>query len=196
MCGRFFVNQHSIRTAALEAFSLTLNDTCNGDILPGQKVTVITALTQEGIESPIQLDTVWGIKPAWAKQTIINAKAETVAEKPTFQLAYQTNRCVIPVNGWYECKPSADSNRQTIRYALQSRDSKPLWMAGIYYRHAPTPKLVTLTTLPTKQCAHIHDRMPLLVEEDQLLKWLSTPSEISRHPASDYRNIDLEIIEI
>ena len=147
------------------------------DVCPGQTVSVITAKhTTTSSNEPTALRVRWGIKPGWSSRTIINARAETVTEKPTFRLAFSNNRCVVPISGWYEWQQS-ETKKQ--RYRFSEPTDQPLWMAAIYYLHAPVPELVTLTTTPTRECAAIHDRMPLLIAPQDLDGWLFGDPEVA-----------------
>nr|WP_286265899.1 SOS response-associated peptidase family protein [Thalassotalea atypica] len=135
----------------------------NDDLRPSEAVATI-------IKPPLgfaQINANWGIKPDWSKQLLINAKAETITEKPTFKSAFSHSRCLVPCSGWYEWK-TEENNK--IKYQFTAEAKQPLYMGGILY-HPESPQLVTLTTSPTKLCAEIHHRMPVLVTATQIEQW-------------------------
>ncbi|MCH2160094.1 MAG: SOS response-associated peptidase [Oleiphilaceae bacterium] len=101
-----------------EALGVEFHPKTNNDLRPTQTVSTIAA---NG--SLHQLDTTWGIKPSWAKRILINAQAETVAEKPTFRRAFADRRCVVPCSGWYEWS-SVDGAKT--KYLFESKDGSPL----------------------------------------------------------------------
>ncbi|AYV11542.1 MULTISPECIES: SOS response-associated peptidase [Shewanella] len=170
MCGRLNVIADPLCQWVSHTLGLEFHTKDNPDLRPTQHVATI-ASHQGRLQ---QLDTTWGIKPAWAKQILINAQAETVTEKPTFKRAFATNRCLIPCSGWYEWRQEDPGK---VRYLFSAEDRQPLLMAGIYYPSELTgeaSQLVTLTTAPTPQCAEYHNRMPLLIPLDAVRYWFNS----------------------
>lgn len=126
----------------------------------------------------------WGLVPSWAKDPkgaarLINARQESVAEKPAFRKAFATRRCLVPADGYYEWKPEGSGKQP---YYLTSRDGTPLAMAGLY-EHWKSPEgewLSTCTIITTSapdELGEIHDRVPLLVPKEHWDTWLDP----SRH---------------
>ncbi len=121
----------------------------------------------------------WGLVPSWAKDAkggarLINARQESVAEKPSFRAAYQRRRCLVPADGYFEWQP-AGSGKQP--WYLTSRDGTPLAMAGLYevWRGPDGVALWTCTVLTTSapdELGEIHDRTPLLVPRAEWASWL------------------------
>jgi len=140
----------------------------NRDLRPTQTVSTITSINNH----LQQLDTSWGIKPNWAKKLLINAQAESVAEKPTFRKAFTDHRCVIPCSGWYEWSSTQGNGKQ--KYLFNYEDHEPIYMAGIWYTPVDEkpPQLVTLTTTPIETCRPYHHRMPLLIPESAVEDWV------------------------
>jgi len=140
----------------------------NRDLRPTQIVSTITSIDNR----LQQLDTSWGIKPNWAKKLLINAQAESVAEKPTFRNAFADHRCVIPCSGWYEWSSTQGNGKQ--KYLFSYENQEPIYMAGIWYTPVDErpPQLVTLTTIPTESCKPYHHRMPLLIPESAVEDWV------------------------
>lgn len=174
MCGRLNVTDDPLAKLVSEALDVDIHLKSNTDLSPSQEVATIVA--GEGMS---QLNTTWGIKPAWSKKLLINAQAETAAEKPTFKKYFAQHRCVVPCSGWYEWS-SIGSSKQ--KFLFTQALGKPLYMAGILYPNTGAlAQLVTLTTCPDDQCAPYHHRMPLLIEESSVEDWLFRPSHEVGH---------------
>ena len=125
----------------------------------------------------------WGLVPSWAKDPkvgarFINARRETVAEKPAFRAAYRRRRCLLPADGYYEWQRQ-DGGKQP--HYLTSYDGAPLAMAGLYevWSGPDDRRLWTAAVLTTEapdDLGHIHDRTPLLVPEQDWARWLDPSS--------------------
>ena len=126
----------------------------------------------------------WGLVPSWAKDPkvgsrFINARRETVGEKPAFRAAYQRRRCLVPADGYFEWQQQGGHKQP---YFLAARDRAPLAMAGLYeVWKAPDESLLWTCTIITTEAAdelgHIHDRTPLLVPRDAWSRWLDPEIE-------------------
>jgi len=121
----------------------------------------------------------WGLVPSWAKDAkvgarFINARRETVRDKPAFRAAFQRRRCLVPADGYYEWQRIGGAKQP---YYLVATDRSPLAMAGLYeIWRAPDASLVWTCTVITTDAAdelgHIHDRTPLLVPTAAWDRWL------------------------
>ena len=144
----------------------------------------------------------WGLVPFWAKDPsigskMINARMETVDEKPAFRRAFAKRRCLIPADGYYEWYPTEQKTKagKPVKqpFFIHPRDGSVLAMAGLYEiwrdptRDDDDPQrfswtCTVLTTSAEDSLGHIHDRMPLLVERSRYGAWLdptrSDPSEL------------------
>ena len=126
----------------------------------------------------------WGLVPSWAKDPkvgarFINARRETVAEKPAFRAAYQRRRCLVPADGYFEWQNDAGKKQP---YFLVAQDRTPLAMAGLYevWKSPEGQYLWTCTIITTEaadELGHIHDRTPLLVPIDAWPRWLDPEVE-------------------
>ena len=96
------------------------------------KISTITSINR----NYQQLGTSWGIQPSWSKRLLINAQSETVAQKPTFRSAFNSNRCLVPCSGWYEWR--AEEGKK-VKYFFSLSDNQPIYMAGITY-HGEIPQ--------------------------------------------------------
>ena len=127
----------------------------------------------------------WGLVPSWAKDPSIasrlfNARAETVAEKPSFRSAFAKRPCVIPVDGFYEWDHR--DGRQKQPHYFTRVDGQPLLFAGLYERwynpeepkDAPALQTCTvITTEPNGDMDELHNRMPVILAATDIETWLN-----------------------
>jgi putative SOS response-associated peptidase YedK len=122
----------------------------------------------------------WGLVPSWAKERsigarMINARSETLAEKPSFRSAFQRRRCLVLADGWYEWQRSGAVKQP---YYMSFEDGRPFGMAGLWERWRDPASGETLesccivTTTPAAAIAHVHDRMPVIVPAEACAEWL------------------------
>ena len=153
----------------------------------------------------------WGLVPSWAKDPsigsrLVNARAETLAEKPSFRAAFAKRRCLVPADGFYEWyQPEGEAQPGARRPAKQPffiarRDGHPLAMAGLYEWWADPAfakddperwrlTCTVITTEATDDVGRIHDRMPMAVRREDWRHWLDPSTPMSPGsllvPASD-----------
>jgi putative SOS response-associated peptidase YedK len=201
MCGRFVSARK--RLELLEEFNVQ-RDRVRQDLAPDYNVAPtkqIYAVTDDR-EGERELRTLrWGLVPFWAKAAdsreagkigakMINARAETVAEKPAFRRAFAKRRCLIPADGYYEWKDKKP-------FYIFRNDGGITAMAGIYelWRdravadedddHAFLWTASVITTEATDDVGQIHDRMPMIIEPDLWADWLDPDNtEISQLQAA------------
>lgn len=123
----------------------------------------------------------WGLIPAWAKDEkigykLINARAETIAEKPSFRDSYKKRRCIVIADSFYEWKRYEDKSKTPMRIKLKTENL--FAMAGLWERwKSPQGKLVytctVITTTPNKLMKNIHDRMPVILKPEDEKVWLN-----------------------
>jgi putative SOS response-associated peptidase YedK len=125
----------------------------------------------------------WGLVPSWSKDAsgaarLINARVETVAEKPAFRKAFASRRCLLPADGYYEWYPVTREGRPAKQpYFIRPEDGSPFVMAGLYeFWKAPDGTWLTtatvITTSATDDVGHLHDRMPMAVARNNWDAWL------------------------
>jgi putative SOS response-associated peptidase YedK len=133
----------------------------------------------------------WGLVPSWAKEPssggrLINARAETVATKPSFRSAFARRRCLIPADGFYEWRPLGGTDHGRPRkqpYFITPADGGLMAFAGLYelWRDASVPDgepgawlwtAAIITTRATDDLGHIHDRMPMVIDPAHWADWL------------------------
>jgi putative SOS response-associated peptidase YedK len=128
----------------------------------------------------------WGLVPAWAKDPavgarMVNARAEGVAEKPSFRGPMRSKRCLIPADGFYEW---ARAGRRKQPHFIRMRDGGPFAFAGLWEAW-PAPDgssmetCAILTTTPNERVAPIHDRMPVILDRADHDRWLSRNALVS-----------------
>ncbi len=133
------------------------------DILPTDPAPVI-GLTDNGA---IIRQLRWGIAGLQKGQPIINARSETVMEKPMFKNGIRNTRLVIPAAGFYEW------NRNREKNIFTRQDGKGLFMAGFAVGNGEDERFTILTTAANASVAPVHERMPLILEEREIGAWLS-----------------------
>lgn len=177
MCGRYTLA--AAAEVVAEQFDLQQTPrslTPRYNIAPGQAVAVVRC-TDDGLR---RLDSLqWGLVPAWAKdpaigQRLINARAETLATKPSFRDALHRRRCLIPADGFYEWRRLAGRKQP---YWITRADGRPFGFAGLWerWRGAQGQTLESCTIVTTSAAAPLqalHDRMPLIVFPEQYGRWL------------------------
>ena len=128
----------------------------------------------------------WGLVPAWAKDLkigarMINARSETVHEKPAFRSAFRRRRCVIPVNGWFEWRREGGEKQP---YWLRPGEADVFSLAGLWERwekgDEPVETFTVLTTAASTGLADIHHRQPVIVEDAALDEWLDPGTSSER----------------
>lgn len=180
MCGRY--SQSQMGEAVAEAFHLSSPPSIEPryNIAPTQPVSAILATA--GKPEPRHHLLRWGLIPNWSKDPaigsrLINARAETVAEKPSFRNAFKRRRCLIVADGFYEWKTDPDSKaKQPYYFQLQEHDL--FAFAGLWEQWTDPQsggELETCTILTTAANAvlePVHDRMPVILPQEHYEAWL------------------------
>ena len=176
MCGRItqdlkpktLVERYGVRVDP----ELDLTPHYNG--APGQRFVAVQATSNRRVLNELQ----WGEIPSWARnqpgaRRLINARSETVLEKPTFQDAFRQRRCVIPVNGWFEW---VRESGQKTPYWIRPEATEVFSLAGIWESGGTSPGAVGSFVILTRQAApgiaDIHHRQPVILEGEGLEAWL------------------------
>ncbi|HEV2293709.1 MAG TPA: SOS response-associated peptidase [Tepidisphaeraceae bacterium] len=181
MCGRYTL----VRLADLgDLFPWITDDAPDAppryNIAPTQPVLAVSN------DAPDRYDFFfWGLVPPWAKDTsvgsrMINARAETLAERPAFRNAYRRRRCLIPADGFYEWKKPPPGGKATAAKTpmyVRMRSREPFAFAGLWETwSAPDGSelrsCTIVTTSPNKLMAPMHDRMPVILPRDKFAAWL------------------------
>lgn len=161
MCGRFFIDfedrniQNLLR--GLKADDAQFS---SGDVYPSATVPVL-------VQNAVPLFARWGYGRFDKKGLLINARSETVTQKPTFRKDFFERRCLIPSNGFYEWT----EDKQKVFF--RRKDNFPLLLGGIYRNETGgAASFVILTKEATPPVDAFHDRIPIMVEPNDIEKWL------------------------
>ena len=183
MCGRFglFVTPEVLEEYfGLDDLVAAVEPRYN--LTPGRAVAVVRES-----EGKRRLDALqWGLVPFWAKdptigRRLINARLDSVAEKPAYREAWRRRRCLIPASGFYEWSEPRGGRKRP--YFIRPHDAPLLALAGLWERWR-TPNgekletCVIVTTDANAQLVQIHDRMPLLIPRDAQALWLDPKSSL------------------
>ena len=181
MCGRFTNIADSDELAErfgarlVEGFSERHQPRFN--IAPSQRIPVVAG-TQEGLELRRMR---WGLVPHWAKSDakaafkMINAKAETLLEKPAYRGLVRTHRCLIAGDGFYEWCMNSDGVKEPVRFTLADGSLfgfAGLWTGWLDELGEPNESCVIVTTKPNSLVARVHDRMPVILPREFEADWL------------------------
>jgi putative SOS response-associated peptidase YedK len=186
MCGRFAltVDPDDLRESFPE-YSFPPVYAPRYNVAPTQPILV---LPNDGTS---QVDFfVWGLIPSWAKEPgigsrLINARAETLAEKPAFRGAYRNHRCLIFSDGFFEWQTQAGSKGK-VPHLIRLKSGRPFAFAGLWDRwSSPDGSVVKsatiITTTPNALMAKLHNRMPVILPSDAYAQWVDP----SPRPASE-----------
>ena len=170
MCGCFFWKKKKCKQVEedLNISDSSLLDSLEGDITPGTSPLIITKPTNLTVNDNNSLEVkkmFWGI-PTKDNKLIINAKAESVLEKPLFYDGIRNNRCVIPAISFYEW------NKDKIKVTFSKKDNTIFYLAGFYLIKATKNYFVLLTTNANNSVISTHHRMPLFLEANQVRNWI------------------------
>lgn len=177
MCGRYSTAGID-REALAERFAIH-NEVppvpMSNNIKPTQAAPVV--VQRDGVDELSLMR--WGLIPSWAKDPAIgarmfNARAETLAEKPSFKHAFRKKRCLVPATGFYEWKSEA---RGKVPYLFSLKDGSIFTFAGLYstWRAPDGEEVATytiITTTPNEIVGQVHDRMPVILPRDAERLWL------------------------
>lgn len=201
MCGRYVIT--SPEQALREAFDL--DSVITGispryNVAPGQSVPIVVPIVgseslQDGGAAGRRLsDAEWGFAPRWAKSDSrvpkpINARGETVADKPMFRDSFRRSRCLVPMDGFYEWSRLSGPKRP---YLIGRADGRMMAVGGLVAERAEPDaesapdsagvsrlSMAVVTTPAVGEVASLHDRMPLILEPDDFDAWLNGPAELA-----------------
>lgn len=190
MCGRYATSRTAV--ALNQRFEIDLANSLTElstdyNAAPTKALPIVIEREKDGNPPVRQLRLArWGLVPSWAKDAsignrMINARSETVAEKPAFKRAFAKRRAIVPADGYYEWYASNDAVGKVPKqpFYITPKDRGILAMAGLYefWKNPDDGEWLTsftiLTTSAEDDLGHIHDRMPLMVEPDRYAEWLN-----------------------
>ncbi len=179
MCGRFTLFEPDTILAREFGVSGLPPRSPRYNIAPSQSVAAIRAAPAGSGRELALLR--WGLIPSWSKDPaignrLINARAETVREKPSFRSAFKRHRCLIPANGFYEWQRQERGKQP---FYVRMRDGHLFAFAGLWDRweggeEAAVESCTILTTVANSALAPIHDRMPVILPPGEYARWLDS----------------------
>ena len=186
MCGRYALNI-SGQDLAVEFAAGNANiaiTPSNWNISPTTPIPFIAADNLAGDNRQIHLAR-WGLIPSWAKDAsrqsnAINARVESIAEKPSFKSAFKSRRCLIPATGYYEWATELGQYKPKQPFYISNTDKSSIAIAGIYeeWINPQTSSPVTTAAIITREVAGIlkpiHHRMPVILPKSLWSSWLSS----------------------
>jgi putative SOS response-associated peptidase YedK len=184
MCGRF-TNRFTWRELyeLYELYSLTDQDMASSNLQPKFNIaptqTVPVVRSNHSVRQLAMMR--WGLVPSFAKDLsagskCFNARAETVAEKPTFKRAFRQRRCLVPADGFYEWKAEGKAKQP---YFITLKERAPFAFAGLWESWRPNDKsnevetFTIITTAPNAIVAPLHNRMPVILAREDWPLWLN-----------------------
>ena len=175
MCGRYSLIGIDDLGTRFRVTDPALGFRSRFNIAPGSMVPVI--VRRERTEAVMMA---WGLVPRWTQDRdlahpIINARAETISQKPSFRHLLKSNRCLIPATGFFEWKKEG---KKKMPFYIRMQDSRLFAFAGLWdLWHDPTGNDIAtctiITTSPNELVAPIHNRMPVILDRDDETRWLS-----------------------
>ena len=167
MCGRFTVT--ATPNELLNRFGVTINSNLapRWNVAPSQLSPIIKA---HGMTNEVEMAH-FGLEGVVAHKSLINARAETITEKPTFASAFRTSRCLIVASGWYEWKDKGQP------YHIQLNDGRVMGFGGLAFTRGKQTSFVIVTNAATGALADIHHRTPLVLASSDWQTWLQGSPE-------------------
>ena len=182
MCGRYTLTTSAEIIA--RSFELAAVPAClpRYNIAPSQQALVVRA-SAAGSDRREAAMLKWGLIPSWATDPaignrLINARAETVAEKPSFRAAFRRRRCLVVADGFYEWRAAAAGAKKQ-PYWIRSTDGAPMGLAAIWESWSrsdtqPVESFAIITTAANELMEPIHARMPVVLASNDYDQWLCT----------------------
>jgi putative SOS response-associated peptidase YedK len=169
MCGRYTIYTDADERELLEILRVIETqgkgkagiDYKTGEIFPTDRVPLLMRGFNGGMNVTLSN---WGF--TLRGSPIINARRETVAEKPIFRDSLSTMRCIVPSTGFFEW------NKSKTKYLFNMPDVKMVYMAGLWRKYGDSTEFVIITAEANNSVSPVHDRMPLVLPSDKLENWL------------------------
>lgn len=183
MCGRFAFYSPAEAAAALFGARDGIDIEASWNVAPTQELAAVRASAEDAREL---VSLRWGLVPFWAKDPsignrMINARAETLADKPSFRNAYRKRRCLVLADGFYEWHRDGGSK---VPWYISLPDRRPMAFAGLWERWTDkeTGETLETATIVTTDAnpfmAKLHQRMPVVLEPDTASRWLGMDDQL------------------
>src|ERR1700739_2358778 len=183
MCGRFYLTASSAEIRKQFKLEKIPELVPRYNIAPMQTSPILIA-----DETGRALDMArWGLVPSWSRDLspgagMINAPAETLDEKPAYRKAFDSQRCVVPANGFYEWQARGTKKQP---YKIAVRNGALIAFAGLWERWTPeggdpVETFTIVTTRASKLVSEVHDRMPVIIAPADYQRWLTAPAAAAK----------------
>lgn len=180
MCGRFVITSPPDAMRRLFRYAEQPNFPARYNVAPTQPIPVVRLINGARTFTLMR----WGLLPGWVKDPkgftlLINARAETAAEKPAFRNALKRRRCLLPADGFYEWKREGALKQP---YFIRRRDRAPFAFAGLWETWSgpggeEIDTAAIVTTDASADVAALHHRMPVTIDPDDFDAWLDDASD-------------------
>jgi putative SOS response-associated peptidase YedK len=193
MCGRFSLL--AIGEVLSSRFNIEINEPIQPryNIAPGQDTIVILNESPDNITKAR-----WGLVPSWAKDEkiglkMINARAETLKEKPAYKGPFYKQRCLVLADSFYEWKKTPTGK---IPYRISMKDEQPFALAGIYDKWDNIISFSIVTLEPNDIVKPVHDRMPAILKREHEQLWLKHPYEklLYSYPSEEMKSYQISTL--
>ncbi|OKH27099.1 SOS response-associated peptidase [Chroogloeocystis siderophila] len=181
MCGRYTLTQSAEAIAAAFGLDAVPEMEPRYNIAPTQSVPVILYSPEKQRQLKLMR---WGLIPSWAQDSsigarLINARSETVSEKPSFRAAFRQRRCLVVADGFYEWQRQEHKKQP---YYFQLQDKQPFGFAGLWehWQSSDGEDINTCTILTTEAnelMRSIHNRMPVILNPQDYTLWLNSAAQ-------------------
>lgn len=168
------------------------------NVSPSQSLDVLVRATDDGddadentvVSSYQHREMTWGMVPPWArdgqfKRPLINARSETVREKPSFRHLIGPNRCLVPVTGFYEWQRTGGSKRP---YYIYPAEGRAMLFGALYQMVDEKMQVTLLTTAANDAMSAVHHRMPVIIGNEDVDTWLGLAKSSAGNPANQQDN--------
>lgn len=163
MCGRYYVDEETEKgiLQVVQDVDRKLHMKY-GDVYPSDEAVIITGRSDQKL---IARNMNWGFPGYQSSQLLINARSESVLEKKSFSDSVVRRRCIIPVRHFYEW----DHEKNKVTFTWKNR---PFYLAGFYNQFSEGERFIILTSAANKSVEQVHDRMPLIIGEEDIKEWI------------------------
>ncbi|KPJ92952.1 MAG: hypothetical protein AMJ53_08365 [Gammaproteobacteria bacterium SG8_11] len=201
MCGRFSLTPKIEQVIEKLNIINSIEFEPSYNIAPSENIAVVRYIDSQRVISAMR----WGLVPFWMKEfpksnSLINARGETVAEKPSFRNAYKKRRCLIPADGFYEWQKIGEKKQP---YYIQSKNKEIFTFAGLWEQWQGEDRTIEscaiLTTHANDDMKPIHHRMPVIIDPENYQQWFESEDpkaliasypngRLQTYPVSQYVN--------
>lgn len=177
MCGRYTLRAQLNQLLQIYSATSEIEISPRYNIAPSQSVPVLKLGGDNASREIVSMR--WGLVPSWAKDEkigykMINARSETIEEKPSFRTAFKRRRCLVLADGFFEWQKRGSKKQP---YLFQKKNAAPYAYAGLWetwnHGNQPVVSCTIITTTANELVADVHDRMPVILQDRHLENWLN-----------------------